>query len=165
MIFILSIFSLIVTLLIWVLSENKLAIYKIFSVICIVLIGIGIRVNGERSTPKIKKWETSLENLKDGTFIQGSIRLMLGSGEGEINQEFEYTMYAKTKVGAKLLRIPINKCTIIYSDKPVLETIITKDPMPTDWRWLFYLPADTNIRYVLKIPKNTIDSRFELDAQ
>lgn len=89
---------------------------------------------------------------------------MLGSGEGEINQEFEYTMYAKTKVGAKLLRIPINKCTIIYSDKPVLETIITKDPMPTDWRWLFYLPYDTNLRYVLKIPKNTIDGKFELDA-
>ena len=165
MIFILSIFSLAATVLIWVLSENKLAIYKIFSVIWIVLIGIGIYANGERSTPNIKKWETSLENLKDGTFIQGSIRLMLGSGEGEINQEFEYTMYAKTKVGAKLLRIPINKCTIIYSDKPVLETIITDDPMPTDWRRWFYLPDDTNIKYVLKIPKNTIDGKFELDSQ
>lgn len=165
MILVLSIFFLFATLLLFPVSGNKKVLCKVFSIIWIVLIGIGIYANGERTAPKIKKWETPLENLKDGSFIQGSIRLMLGSGEGEINQEFEYTMYIKTKTGAKFIRIPINKCTIIYSDKPVLETIITKDPMPTDWRWLFYLPADTNIRYVLKIPKNTIDGKFELDAQ
>lgn len=107
-----------------------------------------------------------LENLKDNTYISGHISLLLGSGEGEVKQEYEYTMYYKTKYGAKLLRLPVDKTNIIYyKGTPYLEIVTTSIKWHDNWKDWFCMGTGDEVHYNIYVPRNTIDGEFKLDAE
>lgn len=153
--------------LIWISTFNDFAkwvYYLFFS--SLILLFIGFAINIIHNDYEIKTWRNQLESLKDNTFLKGNINLILGSGEGKIEQKFEYTMYMRTVEGAKLLRLPVEKCKIVYADKPEIETIVQVSIPPTNWTKYFWLSSSENvIIYNIRVPRNTIDGEFKLDAQ
>ena len=145
--------------------EESSKYFKLFILSCVLLITSSvIRYNTIEYKDTYRK--ILLENLKDNTYISGHISLLLGSGEGEVKQEYEYTMYYKTTYGAKLLRLPVDKTNIIYYEgTPYLEIVTTSEKKQGNWKDWFYIETIPEVHYNIYVPRNTIDGEFKLDAQ
>ena len=147
------------------LIEESSKYFKLFILSCILLITSFV-IQHNTIEYKDTHRKILLENLKDNTYISGHISLLLGSGEGEVKQEYEYTMYYKTKYGAKLLRLPVSKTDIIYSNgTPYLEIVTTSIKWHDNWKDWFCIGTLDEVRYNIYVPRNTIDGEFKLDAQ
>lgn len=110
-----------------------------------------------------------LITLKDNSLISGQISMVFGNGNGEVKETYYYTMYYSTKKGgAKFLKLPVNEVDIVFSDNKRL--LIVKDKIvPVFKYWIdqyVYIPCGCEKeKYILEIPKNSIDNTFILNAE
>ena len=138
--------------------------YKIILVLAIILTIISTYITYKVTNYEVTKYNIPLINLKDNTYISGNIRVMLGSGGGEVKEQYEYTMYYKTKNGAKLLRLPVEQCEIIFGDTPKIVVIELNAKFNNTWKDWFVI-NNPKTKYYVIIPKDSFDGKFILDAE
>ena len=165
----LLIISIVVGIMLWVDDVNTI-ITKVCTVVfagC-TIVSIIVTSNYDATHIITVREKSKLVCLNDNQFIEGHMSMFLGGGRGDIKQEFKYSMYVKTTYGAKMVDIPAKQCNVVYSNWKVLEKVYKTNPEPTDWRELFYFITEIteeDVTYNIYVPENTINNKFQLDAQ
>lgn len=121
---------------------------------------------------EVRSWDVPLIALNDNFYVSGSMHLAFGSGTGGLEQVFKYDMYTKTKTGAKLVSLPLEDVTIVFSEKKVVRTSALYRINPKGiWKYLHLQNPlmddyiDGGVHYTLMIPPNSISNKLNLDAK
>ena len=104
----------------------------------------------------------NIESLQDGNSVNGNFLL----GCGSVNGKMKYSFYYQYNDGYKMQQLDIDDVVVKYSDKTpvVIEHKTTMvDPKKA---FINYFAIDDNSKtYDIYIPKGTIKTNYNLDAQ
>lgn len=149
--------------------ESMIYVFRIFSGIIGTILGVVIGLMlavvlglffDEKKEIHTQTYE--LESLQDNNSTQGSFFL----GSGYINNRMMYTFYKKQGDTYKLEQINSERAVIKYTEEP--PHIDVYELQPTDSLTNKFTGAGTcecDNKYVINIPKGSIQSNYQLDAQ
>tara|TARA_R110002020_G_scaffold381847_1_gene592758 strand:+ start:189 stop:692 length:504 start_codon:yes stop_codon:yes gene_type:complete len=110
---------------------------------------------------EVNIYNYDIETLQDNSSVSGDFFL----GSGNIEGNMKYVFYYKTNGGFKMKQIDYDDVIIKYSETRK-EVIEHKEEMVSDsWINNFAYDASTVLEYEVFVPKGTIRSNFNLDAQ
>jgi len=108
---------------------------------------------------EINKYEYDLVTLQDNFSNSGSFFL----GSGNIDGKMKYVYYYKSQGGFKMGQIDYDNAVIRYGNTPRIDRY--RREMVDNWKSYFAMDIPHDSLYVITVPKGTIKTNYNLDAQ
>lgn len=121
----------------------------------------GLAVAGIVPSTTVDTHQTfNIENLQDNSSVSGSFFLGMGPIDGTMN----YVYYYSTGEGFKMAVVPYSKAVIKYSSNKPHVDVLTKTQTEQSKKWSI-LNCRKPHKYIIYVPKGTIQNNFQLDAR
>ena len=109
-------------------------------------------------------WKTNIVALKDNSNINGKIGGGIFVTSGYINESLYYYCMENTEQGNHMIKIPADKTYIVETNdiKPYIIKQLNKYVDKRQYSWLL---ATDEEKYIIYVPKGTIDTNYKIDLE
>jgi len=109
-------------------------------------------------------WTTNIVALKDNSGVEGRLDGSIFIVSGQINETPYYYCMESTSEGKHMIKIPSDNAYIVETDEKE-PSIIKMTQKYIDKRYPFWIPTTENTKYIIYVPKGTVDTTYRIDLE